>query len=169
MNKKLMAIAQPKTLLLCSLIATGQLCFAENIPNAGQLLQEAKSPQIQPAQENKVPEALEPQHAVHGEQQVFVRQFEIQGNTQFSELILSQQIQAYEGKQLTLTELQQAANKISDYYAQNGYSYSYAFLPAQTLNGGIVTLQVVEAQLNGVHLSNTSNTKPWLVNQMIEQ
>ena len=167
MNKKLMAIAQPKTLLLCSLIATGQLCFAENIPNAGQLLQEAKSPQIQPAQENKVPEALEPQHAVHGEQQVFVRQFEIQSNTQFSELILSQQIQAYEGKQLTLTELQQAANKISDYYAQNGYSYSYAFLPAQTLNGGIVTLQVVEAQLNGVHLSNTSNTQPWLVNQMI--
>ena len=167
MNKNLMAIACPKTLLLCSLIATGQLCFAENIPNAGQLLQEAKSPQIQPAQENKALQAPAPQRAVHGEQQVFVRQFEIQGNTQFSELILRQQIQAYEGKQLTLTELQQAANKVSDYYAQNGYSYSYAFLPAQTLNGGSVILQVVEAQLNGVHLSNASNTQSWLVNQMI--
>ena len=156
-----------KSILLCSILAASQMSLAQNVPNAGQLLQEVKSPQIQPAKENKVPEAPEQQHTVHGAQQVFVRQFEIQGNTQFSESILRQQLQAYEGKQLTLTELQQAANKISDYYAKNGYSYSYAFLPAQKLIGGVVLLQVVEAQLNGVNVSNASNTQPWLVEQMI--
>jgi hemolysin activation/secretion protein len=96
-----------------------------------------------------------------------VQKFVIQGNSIFSTATLHQLIASYEAKNLSFNELQQAANQISKYYADRGYSYSYAFLPAQNLNQGQVTIQVLEAVLNGVQIQNNTNTQPWLIQSII--
>ena len=163
-----MAANMPKTLLWCCLLLTGQLCFAENIPNAGQLLQEQKNLQLPETKNAALPAAPVAPVAIEGQQTVMVQKFVIQGNSIFSTATLHQLIASYEAKNLSFNELQQAANQISKYYADRGYSYSYAFLPAQNLNQGQVTIQVLEAVLNGVQIQNNTNTQPWLIQSIIE-
>jgi hemolysin activation/secretion protein len=168
MNREQMAANMPKTLLWCCLLLTGQLCFAENIPDAGQLLQEQKNLQLPETKNAALPAAPVAPVAIEGQQTVMVQKFVIQGNSIFSTATLHQLIASYEAKNLSFNELQQAANQISKYYADKGYSYSYAFLPAQNLNQGQVTIQVLEAVLNGVQIQNNTNTQPWLIQSIIE-
>lgn len=160
-------MTHPRTLLLCCLMATGQLCLAENIPNAGELLQQQQQPILENKQSTAVlPEASLP-NALQGEQKVWVKAFRFQGNTLFSEPILQQKINALTNQELSLTQLQHALNLINDFYAEQGYSYSFAFFPEQNLSSGVVSIQVVETILSGVNLDNQSNTQPWLVAQIL--
>lgn len=168
MKNKLLQCVKTQSALYVSLLLTSQLCFAESIPDAGQLLREQITGQLNLSKQAALVSQPPLLNVLEGQQTVNVQKIAISGNTLFSQATLQQQVSEYQGQHLSLSQLQQVANRISDYYASKGYSFSYAFLPAQTLNNGTVTIQIVEAILSEVSIQNNSNTQSWLIQQMTQ-
>lgn len=50
----------------------------------------------------------------------------------------------------SINQLQEAANKVAAYYREHGYILAQAFVPAQQVSNGVVTVQVLEGRLAGV-------------------
>lgn len=58
-------------------------------------------------------------------------------------------------RSLTFAELLQARTAITDYYTCRGYITSGALIPPQVLQGGVVTIQVVEGSLEEINITGT--------------
>lgn len=60
------------------------------------------------------------------------------------------------GAVLTLGQLRQMAGRITEFYAANGYFVAQAYLPAQAVAEGNVTIAVIEGRYGAVTLKNAS-------------
>lgn len=89
---------------------------------------------------------------------VLVQHFEITGNSVFSDAELQAQIASYVGQRLTLAQLYDAADALTAFYRTHGYGLAYVSLPAQTLKGGTVRLQVVEGRIGNIAIQGNDNT-----------
>lgn len=83
-------------------------------------------------------------------QRFLVSGFTFKGNTQFSEAMLRQLTEAYLDLQLTLGELDRIADKITNFYRLQGYTVARAYIPAQRVEDGLVTVQIVEGKVESV-------------------
>lgn len=63
------------------------------------------------------------------------------------------------GKPISLDELHQIAGQITQHYHKEGYILTQAILPAQTIQDGIVTIQVVEGYIASIDIEGKM-TKP---------
>lgn len=61
---------------------------------------------------------------------------------------------------LTIGELQELANEITNYYRDRGFIVAHAFIPVQTVEDGIVTIQVLEGVLGRVLVEGNKRYKP---------
>jgi hemolysin activation/secretion protein len=61
-----------------------------------------------------------------------------------------------EGKSLTLSQLDEVAVHITHYYHNHGYPLAWAFIPAQTIESGIVRMEIMEARYGKIKLDNHS-------------
>ncbi|MCS6861169.1 MAG: BamA/TamA family outer membrane protein, partial [Abditibacteriales bacterium] len=86
-------------------------------------------------------------------QRVRVQSFRFEGNTVIGNEDLARIVAPYQDKELTLTELQQVADKVSEYYRKQGYLLARALLPEQEITGGVVTLQILEGKLGEIVIS----------------
>src|SRR5690606_18424608 len=66
--------------------------------------------------------------------------------------------------QLTLAELDQAAASITAYYRNRGYTVARAFVPAQQIVDGLVTIQIIEGRLENV----TFDGQNWYREQLLQ-
>ncbi len=71
-----------------------------------------------------------------------------------SELIAAAELTP--GKEMSLAELRAMAARVSDYYHRKGYIVAQAYLPAQDVNAGTVTIAVLEGRYGAVSLRNSS-------------
>ncbi len=78
---------------------------------------------------------------------IFVRQFQLVGNTAFSTAELRTLIRDYEGREITAEELQMVKNTLTQYYKDHGYLNAGAILLDQAVKNGIITLEIVEGHL----------------------
>lgn len=157
----------PRIRLLASMLSLGLFGTAahaqqlspppQSLPNAGQLLQQV------PQQPANVPSSdldlkmLRPQHEpVRDTHRFLVKTIEITGNTLLPTGQLHALVADSEGKQLTLGDLAELADRISAVYHHAGYPLARAYVPAQTLRNGVVTIAVVEARYGKVVLQNRS-------------
>lgn len=60
------------------------------------------------------------------------------------------------GSQLTLSDLQEMAARITEHYRSNGYFVARAYVPAQDISSHVVTIAVVEGHFGAVTLRNQS-------------
>ncbi|WP_017712901.1 ShlB/FhaC/HecB family hemolysin secretion/activation protein [Prochlorothrix hollandica] len=79
-----------------------------------------------------------------------VDRYEVLGSTVFSAETLATATQPFTGPSVSFAQLLQARSAVTQLYEDGGYIYSLAFLPEQTLEGGVVTLQVIETSLTEV-------------------
>jgi hemolysin activation/secretion protein len=84
---------------------------------------------------------------------VVVEQFLFEGNTAFSDEKLAEVTAPFRGRSIGFSELLGARTAISELYVRAGYITSGAFIPPQSLDNGIVTIQIVEGQLEGLEVS----------------
>ena len=63
---------------------------------------------------------------------VFVRKFQVTGNTVIPTTTLESLVRSEEGQELTLEQLRAVAARITDYYAARGYILARAYLPPRT-------------------------------------
>lgn len=71
------------------------------------------------------------------------------------------------GRELSLSDLRAMAARIADHYHRNGYFVAQAYLPAQDIQDGVVTIAVIEGQYGQVTLKNQTNVSNELVNGLL--
>ena len=80
-----------------------------------------------------------------------------------SEILTKDQIQAvtasYIGKQVTLKDLREMADKITNIYRDKGYMTCGAVLPPQRIHDGVVEVRLIEGKTGNVNLTGNRYTK----------
>lgn len=147
---------------------TTLLLFASNstyagaIPDAGILLQQQQRldslPQT-PALELKQQEDTLIKKIPSDEVTIVVTEFRIKGELKaFTKQRLLALLDHHINQQLSLTELKQAANIITNFYREKGYFLARAYLPQQDVTAGVITIAVHEGTLDssdGIQLNST--------------
>ena len=157
-----------KTVLASMLSCISLSVWADVVPNAGQLLQQQQMIPYQPQAAIELESATTVPPALASDERIRVEKIQITGNQSLSREVLHALVVDYEGKTLTLGELQQLAIQITQYYQQQGYPYSRAYLPAQNLSQGVVTIAVLEARYDGISYNNQSRTRNALIDATLQ-
>jgi hemolysin activation/secretion protein len=122
-------------------------------------LPETPLPQL-PAPEELLPPTTQPpttpSESIPGEvpETIQVERYEVVGSTVFTPEEFAEVTQPFTGN-ASFSELLQARSAVTQLYTQNGYITSGAFIPPQTLENGVVQIQVVEGQLEGINVTGT--------------
>lgn len=115
------------------------------------------------------PSIPQPSLEVPGEvfDSVFVRRFEFVGSTVFSSQELSELLKNYTGRNISFAELLQARSAVTQLYVKRGYITSAAFIPPQTLENGVIRIQVIEGSLEDIKITGTRRLNPGYVRNRI--
>lgn len=142
--------------LALTLLATSQLAYAQQqVPGAGTQLQQIPlPPPSQPAdlaleiERPPVPVDSSPGTAIP------VTALRLTGQTVFSDSTLTAATGFVPGSEITLAQLRGYAAQIAAYYHARGYFLAQAYLPQQAIEGGVVTIAVVEGRYGEIELRN---------------
>ena len=140
-------------------LAASQSVHAQQLPpGAGGQLQQIPSP---PAPEKAVPNLQverpgSQDDSVTGGATIRVASLRVTGNSLFSQAELVAAANVAPGSDLTLAELRNAAARIAGFYNVRGYILAQAYLPAQDVRDGSVTIAVVEGRYGEIQLRNRS-------------
>ncbi|MBE8989661.1 ShlB/FhaC/HecB family hemolysin secretion/activation protein [Nostoc sp. LEGE 12450] len=93
-------------------------------------------------------------------QTIVVERFEVLGSTVFSPEELALETAEFTKRPISLAEVYQARSKITDLYVRNGYITSGAYIPPQTIQSGVVKIQVVEGKLEDIQVTGTRRLNP---------
>jgi hemolysin activation/secretion protein len=86
-----------------------------------------------------------------GGAKILLNKFNVFGNTIFDyDQLLAVLGTDTQGKKYDLAELKNFANQISIFYRDNGYPFARAFIPAQELNSGELTIGILEGRYGEV-------------------
>lgn len=162
-------LSSKKTLLLSTFAFTSCPIWANPLPDAGVLLKQQQIAQPFTPQTEVNIEIPEQQQGIlfDNQQQIHVNQIVIQGNESISKAKLNVLIEDKIGKTLTLADLQKLTQDITTYYQSEGYAYSRAYLPAQTLADGVVEIAILEAKYDRIQIKNNSNTSDKLIENIL--
>lgn len=85
---------------------------------------------------------------------IHVQGFNIIGNKAIDTDDLQACLVDYADKDYTLAGLKDIADRITDLYEQEGYGLAKAYIPKQEIEGGIVTIAVVEGELGFIEVTD---------------
>ena len=130
-------------------------------PDAGSVLQqlEARPGGNLVAPKLKTPQVPTPPASDQGGPVLRVNAFRFEGQTLLSPQTLQAALAGFTGRDLSLTQLQEAAWVIVQTYRNAGW-LAHALVPQQEIEGGVVTLRVVEARLGQVRLEFAPGNLP---------
>jgi hemolysin activation/secretion protein len=99
---------------------------------------------------------------------ITVKSLRVTGQTAFSETELIAASGFTPGSELTLPELRGIAARISRYYNDRGYIVAQAYLPAQDIVDGVVTIAVIEGRYGKIGMHNETNVSDSLANSYLD-
>lgn len=82
-----------------------------------------------------------------------VNAFDMVGNTAFSSFLLKRLVERFVDMELNLYDLHRAADTITEFYHDRGYTLAYAAIPAQTVLDGRVQIRIIEGRIGTVVFS----------------
>lgn len=91
---------------------------------------------------------------------VVVEQFAFEGNTAFSDEELARVTAPFLNRPITFAELLLARSAVTDLYIRNGYITSGAFIPPQELEGGTLTIQILEGEVAEINVTAAGRLDP---------
>ncbi len=127
-------------------------------------LPDTDEPVLQPEVDPSPPTGLPSQPDV----QFPIRTLEVLGSTIFDQQDFAPIIQPLENQTVTLTDLQQAADAITQLYLDDGYLTSRAILVDQPITDGVVRIQVVEGSLAEIQIEGLQRLRQSYVRDRIE-
>lgn len=156
-----------KRVVYCSFF-TSLSVGAASFPVGTQLLPQDPSARV-PTQSRDTGLALEAHsdQAAESKDTVFIRQIKIAKNTVFDTQTLHTLVADGEGKTLNLSQINALAARISHYYQDRGYLVSRAYIPQQSIEDGVLYINVIEARLGQVKVDNTSRLSPHRINSVL--
>ncbi len=120
-------------------------------------LPSAPPPRPQPAPP-PVEQSPRAQAPAPGGKAVPVKRFEISGNTVISTAELDGVVKAYIGRALTLAQIYEVADALTDYYRSKGYGLADVTVPAQKVSDGVVKLEVIEGRIGKIEFQGNVRT-----------
>ena len=156
-------------LVTVALLALSETAFAQIPPGAGGQIQQIPPT---PVPQRAVPEIRIQQGGVPAipaldQVKILVKSLNVTGQALYSEAELVAITGFRPGGELTLAELRAMASKIADFYHKNGYFVAQAYLPAQDIKDGAVTIAVIEGRYGSVNLRNQTNLSDSLANGLL--
>ena len=82
-----------------------------------------------------------------------VEEFQVEGNTVFSDEEIEAALQDYIDRPITFTELLQVETVLTKLYTDNGYINSGAVIPLQKIQDGIVKVNIIEGSLEDIEVT----------------
>lgn len=154
---ELVAVSSLQVVWLFSCIAATPLQAAESAGGALRDL-EIRPLDLPPEPPEDTPSLAPPpaEQQVQGGDTVDIIGFRFTGNSAFSDEQLAAVLLDLSGQALTLSQLQQAADRITAWYRQHEWLLARAILPPQEIDDGYLLIQVVEGNYDQVDLSNQS-------------
>ncbi len=157
-----------KNLITVALLALSPSAFAQQPPTAGSQMQ-----QIPPApQPQKIEPAVDvaprsaPDSAEVAGVKIVVKRLNVTGARVYSEAELLALTGFTPGSELSLADLRAMAAKIGEHYRSNGYFVAQAYLPAQDIKDGAVTIAVIEGEYGRITLNNQTRLSDGLANDV---
>ncbi|MBW4612896.1 MAG: ShlB/FhaC/HecB family hemolysin secretion/activation protein [Desmonostoc vinosum HA7617-LM4] len=154
--------------------------FAQQFPPP----QDVQPPQPSPSPSPQLPQPLPPpaellppsipsstpEESLPGKvpQTIIVERFEVIGSTVFSPAELTQATAEFTKRPITLAQVYQARSKITELYINNGYITSGAYIPLQTIQSGVVKIQVLEGKLEDIQITGTQRLNSNYVRSRLE-
>jgi hemolysin activation/secretion protein len=158
-----------KKLLTAALLALSQTAFGQTPPTGGQIQQIPPAPTPQRGiPEIRIEQGGAPATPESDSARITVQSLRVTGNTIYSEAELLALTGFNPGTELTLGELRIMASKIADHYRKAGYFVAQAYLPAQDIKNGAVTITVIEGRYGQVALRNQSTLRDSVANYYLE-
>ena len=162
-KSSLVNIKKLKPVVIAMILAFPSLGVQAAAIDAGSILQQIK-PTI-PEMPTRVPSLNIDKSSTPGDDKstpaavqktLFVKTIVITGNTKIDTTTLHHLVAQYEGKNNTVAELKEMTGIITDYYHSKGYPLALTILPRQNMQGGVLTIEIVEAKYSKVNLINSS-------------
>lgn len=149
-------------MVLC-VCASGS-AFAQVPPDAGRIQQDFERGRVPPAPPRTpaaplIEQPARPTLKAPDSARFLVKGFRITRNTAFSESELLLLLKDFVGKELSLEDLQRAADVITRYYRDRRYFVARAYVPAQEIRDGIVEITVLEGRLDRVSVKSIGETR----------
>jgi hemolysin activation/secretion protein len=85
---------------------------------------------------------------------ISVSHFEFKGNSLYDSETLEGLIASYLNHPITLAQIYDAADTVTNYYTSHGYGLASVNVPAQKISGGIVKLEVIEGRVSRISVEN---------------
>jgi hemolysin activation/secretion protein len=98
---------------------------------------------------------------------ISVNRLELTGARLYSEASLLELTGFVPGSSLSLSELQGMAAQITSFYRENGYFVAQAYLPAQNIEQGVVTIDIIEGHYGQVTINNQSRVSNELIDNLM--
>lgn len=139
-----------------ALLALSQSVFAQQPPSAGSQLRQIPPAPVQQkiAPKIEVQQGAAPAIPATDSQKIIVNRLNVTGAKTYSEAELLAVTGFKPGSEMTLADLRGMTARIADYYHRNGYFVAQAYLPAQDIKEGAVTIAVIEGRYGKVMLNN---------------
>ncbi len=158
--------------LVCALGTASGVAPAQAPPGISDLLRQVSPPQPAQKPEPALPalrgiEAAPPLRNLPGEK-IDVKKLEISGNRAIASEVLHGLVRSAEGRSLTLRELEGLAASITQYYRGAGYFVARAYLPAQEVRDGVVSIRVIEGRYGKFILENKSLVRDGVVQGLLD-
>lgn len=158
------AAASAARRLALGLLLSGPLAAAaQTAPSAGSLLEETRRPPAPTLPSATPPRVVDaparPTLELPEGASVEVRSFRISGNRSFDAELLQPLLAPFVGRRLDLRGLNDAAAALTRHYQRNGHLLSYAYLPAQRVDGGVVELAVLEGRIEAVQVVTAQDVR----------
>lgn len=87
---------------------------------------------------------------IEGNVQVYISKVEVRGSTVFSDRQLQKIIAPYLHRQLSMKEIQELCIKLQEKYVKEGYFLARVFPPVQTIDQGILAIEILEGNLGEI-------------------
>ncbi|MFA6350425.1 MAG: ShlB/FhaC/HecB family hemolysin secretion/activation protein [Candidatus Omnitrophota bacterium] len=98
------------------------------------------------------PDLLPAQPKIESQQKITPKKIEVTGVSLIPMKDIEPIVKPLENKEITIQDLQKAADKITDIYRQRGYITSRAYLPPQKISEGLVEVRVLEGAMGDVEI-----------------
>lgn len=155
--------------LAFAILATTQAAQAQTVPSAGTQLQQLPP---RPVAEKPAPD-LDFEHSApvvdtsESGTSILVTALHVTGHTAFPESELLAVSGFVPGSDMTLTQLRVLAARISDHYHAKGLFLAQAYLPAQDIQDGVVTIDVIEGRYGEIALRNEADIADKVLTQRL--
>ena len=90
-----------------------------------------------------------------------------EGNTKIKDKVLNSLADDIIDHEIYFEDLLTFALRVSRYYQSKGYLTSYAFIPAQEIKDGVVTVSVVESTVENVDISGNKWARTWYLKNVM--